>query len=112
MIRVIKATRNEQNSIRFGHVTKCTTPFLKNGGKIEVYPRITSGGTACRGAGSTTDSITYALTKSKQNTNFPLLCHSERTVVSRGIHPSSRFYLVLVLFCHVVDSSTPLALKA
>ena len=32
--------------------------------------------------------------------------------VSRGIFPSGRFYLVVVLFCHVVDSSTPLTLKA
>ena len=32
--------------------------------------------------------------------------------VSRGIHPSSKFYLVVVLFCYVVDSSTPLALRS
>ena len=32
-------------------------------------------------------------------------------VVSRGIHSSCRFYLTLVLFCHVVDSSTPLTLS-
>ena len=32
--------------------------------------------------------------------------------VSRGIFPSNKFYLVLLLFCHVVDSSTPLALRS
>ena len=34
------------------------------------------------------------------------------TVVSRGIFPSGKFYLVLVLFCHVEDSSTPLTLRS
>ena len=29
---------------------------------------------------------------------------------SRGIFPSGRFYLVVVLFCHVVDSSTPVGM--
>ena len=31
---------------------------------------------------------------------------------SRGIFSSSKFYLVVVFFCHVEDSSTPLALRS
>ena len=40
--------------------------------------------------------------------NHPPTCHSERTNVSRGIFPSCRFYLALVIFATWEDFSTPL----
>ena len=43
-------------------------------------------------------SVTLQLQPLWTNRNHPPTCHSERTVVSRGIHASGRFYLVVVLY--------------
>ena len=78
--RAMTATRNIPNWNNSDHVTISATPFLCERGQKEVdHPRKSPGGTACRGAGSTTDSITYALTKSKQNTSPCYVIPSERS---------------------------------
>ena len=83
------ATRNIPNWNNSDHVTISATPFLcERGQKRSRSPPKKSRGTACRGAGGTSDSITQALTKSKGNAdNFP---GSIANLVFGGKHPEKR----------------------
>ena len=92
-----KMKRSEINKVR--PCNQVQHPLsLKNGGKIEVYPRITSGGTACRGAGRIKESITQYRIKCKRDTSNPMRFDIEpyrpnqETYVIPTVHPHG-FYL-------------------
>ena len=61
------ATRNIPNWNNSGHVTIPSPPFYVNGGKKKLITPEKTGGTACRGAGSTLDSITQVFTNCKHD---------------------------------------------
>ena len=64
--REISAIRNRPNSNKSCHVTTRTALSIRLGVKEEYHPRKRSRGTAYRGTGSTSDSITQDFSKCKQ----------------------------------------------
>ena len=69
-----------------------TAPFLTNGGKeICITPEKETGGTACRGTGSTTDGISHEVLKCKQKPGLTALLLQRYALVKKYNKDITRF---------------------